>query len=74
MKQYSFITFVNVGNGTTGIEPTLINLTMSDVCLEFDSTRVIINSLKSMNWTLSLFSVGESNNLKVSSSPVKLIF
>ena len=73
MKPYYFMTFVNVGNGITGIGPMLINFMMSDGCLKFASTWVVIDSLNSMNWTLSIFSVSDINTSKLSSDTVKLL-
>ena len=73
VKPYFPMTFVNVGNGITGIEPVLINFTMSDGWLKFSSTWVIIDYLKWMNWSFYLFSFGDSNNFNHSSAPVKLL-
>ena len=73
VKLYYFITFVNVGNGITGVELVLINFMMSAGSFKFSSTWVMINSLNSMNWTFFLISVGDSNTFKLSFSPVKLL-
>ena len=73
VKPYYFMAFVNIGNGITGIEPMLTNFTMSSGWFGFYSVRVMIDSLDSINWTLSLLSVGDSNTLKLSSASVKLM-
>ena len=46
VKPYSLTTFINIGNGITGIEPVLISFTMSAMYLKFSSTRVMIDYLK----------------------------
>ena len=73
VKPYSFMTFVNVGNSITGVRTALINFTVSSRWLKFASTWVMLNYLNSMNWTLSLLSVGDCNTFKLSSAPVKLL-
>ena len=73
VKPYSFMTFVNVGNGITGIEPVLINFMMSSGCLKFASKWVMIDSLNLTNWKFYLLSVGDSNNFKLSLATVQLL-
>ena len=73
MKPYSFMTFVNIGNSIKGIEPVLINFKISAGCLKISITWVMIYSLNSMKWNLSLLSVGDINNFKLSLAPVKLL-
>ena len=73
VEPYSLMTYVNLGNSITGIEPRLINFTMSSECLKFSSTLVVIDYLNSMNWNFSLILVGDINNFKLSPSPVNLL-